>query len=164
MRDANQLRIKRGDRVRVEYSGQLKDTKASARRLGREIFEFTVGSQEVMPGINKAVIGMVEGERKQLTLAPKDAYGEFRPQLIREIPRTRFPSELVLKIGKRLTLIGVKSQRRRKATIMDLKPTTVVVDGNHELAGKTIEVEIQLLVRTPGACGNKRARDLGGEA
>ncbi len=139
-------KAKVGDRVRVEYSGQFKDEKAGLQRLGREIFEFTIGSRDVMPGINKGIVGMVEGERKQMTLQPQDAYGEFRANLIQEISRQRLPSDVVLKIGKRLTTVGQKSGRRRKVRIVELTPTTVVVDGNHPLAGKTVEVEFQLLV------------------
>lgn len=139
-------KAKVGDRVRVEYSGQFKDEKTGLQRLGREIFEFTIGSRDVMPGINKGIVGMVEGERKQMTLQPQDAYGEFRANLIQEISRQRLPSDVVLKIGKRLTTVGQKSGRRRKVRIVELTPTTVVVDGNHPLAGKTVEVEFQLLV------------------
>ncbi len=146
MKHSNEIKAKLGDRVRIEYSGQFKDAKAGLQRLGREVFEFTVGSHEIMPGISKGVVGMVEGERKQLTLSPREAYGEFRSKLIREIPRSRLPSDTILKVGKRLTTIGVKSGRRRKVTIVELKPTTVIVDGNHPLAGKTLEVEFQLLV------------------
>lgn len=105
-------KAKVGDRVRVEYSGQFKDEKAGLQRLGREIFEFTIGSRDVMPGINKGIVGMVEGERKQMTLQPQDAYGEFRPNLIQEISRQRLPSDVVLKIGKRLTTVGQKSGQR----------------------------------------------------
>jgi peptidylprolyl isomerase len=146
MSSSNVNKAKLGDRVRIEYSGQFKDEKAGLQRLGREIFEFTIGSHEVMPGINKGVVGMVEGERKLMTLQPQDAYGEFRPNLIQEISRQRLPSDVVLKVGKRLTTIGQKSGRRRKVRVVELTPTTVVVDGNHPLAGKTVEVEFQLLV------------------
>ena len=146
MNDSKAAKAKLGDHVRIEYSGQFKDEKAATQRLSREVFEFTVGSGEIMRGISKGVVGMVEGERKQLTLQPKDAYGEFRTQLIREIPRQRFPSGIVLKVGKRLTTVGVKSGRRRMVTIVELRPSTVVVDGNHPLAGRIVEVEFQLLV------------------
>src|ERR1051326_3198204 len=109
MNNSKAVKAKLGDRVRIEYSGQFKDGKAGLQRLGREVFEFTVGSHEVMPGISKGIVGMVEGERKQVTLQPKDAYGEFRANLIREISRQRLPSNVVLKVGKRLTTVGVKS-------------------------------------------------------
>lgn len=146
MNNSKVAKAKLGDHVRIEYSGQYKDEKSSVQRLGRELLDFIVGSREVMPGINKGVVGMVEGERKQLTLIPQDAFGVFRPNLIREIPRTRLPSDVVLKVGKRLTTIGVKSGRRSKVRILELTPTTVVVDGNHPLAGKTVDVDFQLLV------------------
>ena len=163
MNNSKALKAKLGDHVRIEYSGQFKDEKAGLQRLGREVFEFTIGSSEVMPGINKGVVGMVEGERKQMTLRPQDAYGEFRPQLIQEIPRSRLPSDVVLKVGKRLTTIGVKSGRRRKVKIVELTSTTVVVDGNHPLAGKTVEVEFQLLVHDTSANGAGLKRDIGSD-
>lgn len=164
MNDAKAMKAKIGDRVRIEYSGQFKDKKAGLQRLGREVFEFTVGSREVMPGLSRGVVGMVEGERKQMTFSPRDAYGEFRAHLIREIPRSRLPSDVVLKVGKRLTTIGTKTGRRRKVRIVEFTPTMVVVDGNHPLAGQTVEIEFQLLVHevSSGQPGNKR--DIGGEA
>lgn len=164
MSNSNEIKAKRGDRVRIEYSGQFKDAKAGLQHLGREVFEFTVGSHEVMPGISRGVVGMVEGERKQLTLSPKEAYGEFRANLIREIPRSRLPSDVVLKVGKRLTTVGTKSGRRRKVRIVELTPTAVVVDGNHPLAGKTVEVEFQLLVHDSSSTSNGSKPELGGEA
>lgn len=164
MKDMRMVKVKLGDRVRIEYSGHYRDEKAGIQRLGRQVYEFTVGSQEVMPGINKGVLGMVEGERKQLTLQPRDAYGEFRSQLIREIPRSRLPSDVVLKVGKRLSTVGVQSGRRRKVKIVELTPTAVVVDGNHPLAGKTVEVEFQLLVHDCPSPYLDRKRDVGGEA
>lgn len=158
MSNSKASKAKLGDRVRIEYSGQFKDEKAGLQRLTREIVEFTIGSHDVMPGINKGVVGMVEGERKQMTLQPQDAYGRFRPNLIQEISRQRLPSEVVLKVGKRLTTIGQKSGRRRKVRVVELTPTTVVVDGNHPLAGKTVEIEFQLLVHDLPADPTTRKR------
>ncbi len=157
-------KAKVGDHVRVEYSGHFRDDKSAMQRLGQEVLEFIVGSRAVMPGINKGVVGMVEGERKQMTLLPRDAYGEFRSNLIQEIPRHRLPAEMVLRVGKRLTTVGVKSGRRRKVRIVELTPTTVTVDGNHLLAGKTVEVEVQLLVHNLAATSTKPKRNLGGKA
>ncbi len=163
MSNSKAMKAKLGDHVRIEYSGHFKDEKAGMQRLGREVLEFAIGSKDVMPGINKGVLGMVEGERKQMTLLPRDAYGEYRPQLIQEVPRSRLPSDVVLKVGKRLTTVGVKSGRRRKVKIVELTSTTVVVDGNHPLAGKTVEVEFQLLVHDTSPNGAGLIRDLGSD-
>ena len=134
-----------GDRVRVQYVGLLKDGIAIKKRPGGRVLEFTVGSQEVIPGISLGVVGMAEGQQKRLTLQPKDAYGSVRLKLIKEVPRLRFPSHLDLSVGKRLTSTGTTSGRRRRVRVVEIKPDTVVVDGNHPLAGKVLEVEVQLV-------------------
>ena len=138
-------RVKLGDRVRVQYLGLLNDGTAAEKHRGRKVLEFTVGSKEVIPGISLGVVGMAKGEQKRLTLQPQDAYGAVRRKLIKEIPRQRFSTHLDLRVGKRLTSIGVTSGRRRRVQVVEIKPDTVVVDGNHPLAGKVLEVEVQLV-------------------
>ena len=138
-------RAKLGDRVRVQYFGLLKDGTAADNFRGRQVLAFTVGGKEVIRGISFGVVGMVEGEQKRMTLQPKDAYGAVRRKLIKEIPRQRFPTHLDLCVGKRLTATGATSGRRRRVQVVEIKPDTVVVDGNHPLAGKVLEVEVQLV-------------------
>ena len=158
-------RAKLGDRVRVQYLGLREDGSAIRHSRGRQVLEFTVGSKEVMPGISLGVVGMAEGEQKRLTLQPKDAYGTVRPKLIKEVSRQRFPSRLELFVGKRLTATSVNSGRRRRVEVAELRPDTVLVDGNHPLAGEVLEVELQLvsLASSSSDRGNAQHK-LGGEA
>lgn len=147
-------KAKEGDRVRVKYSGVPKLVAPAPQPRGRQLVEFTVGSDEIIRGISWGVIGMVPGEKKSLKLDPKDAFGAVRRDLFKEVPRDRFPDDLKLIIGKKLTAIGVNSRRRRKVLVVEIKKETVVIDGNHPLAGKTVEVELQLVgiaVKLPGA-------------
>jgi peptidylprolyl isomerase len=122
-------RAKVGDRVRVQYLGLLESGAATEKKRGRRVLEFTVGSDEVIPGISKGVEG----------------YGAVRSRLIKEVARQRFPADLDLCVGKRLMSTGVSSGRRRRVRVLQINPHTVVVDGNHPLAGKILEVEIQLV-------------------
>ncbi len=138
-------KAKLGDRVRVQYLGLQKNCTGHGTPRKRQVLEFVVGSKEVMPGISIGVLGMAEGEEKRLTLQPKDAYGVVLRKLIKEVPRQRFPSNLDLHVGKRLTATGVVSGRKRRVQVVEVKPNSVVVDGNHPLAGEILEVEIQLL-------------------
>jgi len=143
---------KLGDRVQVQYLGVLANGKAIGHSRGRKVLEFTVGGKEVMKGISLGVVGMVEGQEKRLTIPPKDAYGAVRAKLIREVARQRFPSDLQLHVGQRLAK-KVTSGRRRQVKVVELRPESVVVDGNHPLAGEAVEVELQLisLQRTDGS-------------
>ncbi len=134
-----------GDRVRVQYLGLSKDGTGTGRPHKREVLEFTVGGKDVIPGVSFGVLGMAEGEQKRMTLQPKDAYGTVHRKLIKEVSRQRFPSNLALHIGQRLTATGVTSGRQRRVEVVEVKSDTVVVDGNHPLAGEVLEVEIQLL-------------------
>jgi FKBP-type peptidyl-prolyl cis-trans isomerase 2 len=140
----NVNRAKHGDRVRVQYVRLLKDGTATQKHSGRQVLEFFVGSKAVIRGISLGVVGMAHGEEKRLTLEPKDAYGAVRRQLIREFPRERFRTCLDLRVGKRLVSSGATSSRRR-VRVVEVRETTVVVDGNHPLAGEVLEVELQLV-------------------
>ncbi len=133
-----------GDRVRVEYTGPMSDGKTK-NGLGRRVFEFTVGGDGVLSGINRGVVGMTVGERKQLTLEPQDAYGPVRQNRIKEISRRRLPGNLEPFVGARLAKISTTSGRRRKVRIVEVKAVTVVIDGNHPLAGKVLEIELLLM-------------------
>ena len=138
-------KAKLGDRVKVQYVGLLKDGSTTQKRSGRQVLDFVVGSDEVIPGVSMGVVGMAKGEQKRMTLEPGRAFGEIRPKLIKQVPRERIPSHIELRVGKRLVFVGTKSGRRRRVRVLELKPDTILVDGNHPLAGKVHEVELQLV-------------------
>jgi FKBP-type peptidyl-prolyl cis-trans isomerase 2 len=149
------VKAKIGDRVRVQYLGLLQCGAVSEKRSTRQVLEFTVGSDEVIPGISLGVVGMAEGDQKRLTLQPEEGYGAVRPKLIKEVARQRFPAHLNLHAGKRLTSVGVRSGRRRQVHVLQVNPHTVIVDGNHPLAGKVLEVEVQLVSLVSPPAGRK---------
>jgi len=144
--------VKVGDRVSVQYARVRKQTSVAAKLPETKQLEFTVGSDAVMPGLSQGVMGMVAGEQKRLTLQPSDAYGPVQPGLIKEIPRAQFPKRLTLRVGKRLTALGGASGRRRRVRVVEIKPKSVLVDGNHPLAGKVVELEVTLI--SVGASAN----------
>lgn len=153
---------KLGDRVRVEYTGPMSDG-TSKNGLGRREFEFTVGSDEVLSGISRGVVGMAVGERKQLTLEPQDAYGPVRRDRIKEISRRRLPGNLEPFVGTRLAKVSATSGRRRKVRIVEVKAVTVVVDGNHPFAGKVLEVELLLMSLRSSQANATRHCDVSGD-
>jgi peptidylprolyl isomerase len=151
-----------GDRVLVQLVA-FQVPRLRGQRAQRTSVEFTVGSGEVIPGISLGVVGMAVGEQKRLVLQPQDAYGDVRQNLISEVPRKRFPQHLKLHAGKRLSAVNAAG-RRRRIRIVQLKRTSVVVDANHPLAGKVLEVEIRLLALRPSRANQEKLPfDLGGE-
>jgi FKBP-type peptidyl-prolyl cis-trans isomerase 2 len=140
-------RAKLGDRVCVQYLALRENGQAVEHAGGRkgQVLEFTVGSKETLRGISYGVMGMAVGQERRLTLDPKDAYGVVRSNLVKEIPRGRFPSRMDLYVGKRLIQTAADLGHRRRVVILEITPDTVTVDGNHPLAGEVLEVELLLI-------------------
>lgn len=155
-----------GDRVRIQYHRLRDQNVAGVKARGRNTCEFTVGSREVFTALSLGVVGMAPGDRKQLTLQPLEAYGKLQPKLVRQVPRERFPKHLDLQVGKRLTATRGIAGRRRRVTVVEIKADSVIVDGNHPLAGQVIKLEVCLISLDSSANANrtKPQFDMGSES
>jgi peptidylprolyl isomerase len=135
---------KEGDTVKINYTGTLEDGSEFDSSRDREPLEFTIGSGQVIPGFNDAVIGMKVGEKKTITIPPEEAYGPHNEQMVITIPRSQFPPDMELTVGQQ-----IQSQqpggRIMRATVLELSPDSVKIDANHPLAGKTLTFDIELV-------------------
>lgn len=146
------MAVKSGDTVKVDYlgttGGVVFDTsiEADAKKAGLkprpfyEPLQFKVGSGQVVPGFDKAVLGMKVGDEKTVDLPPKEAYGEWNPEGVYQIPRTMFENGTVLKVG-----MNVVSPQGMPGVIVNVSDSqNVSIDFNHFLAGKTLTFKIIL--------------------
>src|SRR5436853_4601660 len=98
------LRVATDRVVTIEYSARLTngDLIDSTDHCGP--VTYLHGNEQIFPTLEQAVEGLAVGEEKRLSLAPRETYGEHRPELIRRMPRAQLPPELTLEIGKRYTV------------------------------------------------------------
>ena len=136
--------IKKGDNVKVEYTGTLQDGSVfdSSEKHGKPL-EFEVGAGNMISGFDNAVVGMSEGEEKEFTLEPKDAYGDVNPQLNMKIPREKIPAEEV-KPGM-VVMVGLKTGQQVPAKVTEVDEKEVTLDLNHPLAGKKLTFKIKIV-------------------
>ena len=73
--------IKSGDKVAIHYTGTLLDGTTFDSSEGREPLEFTVGTGQIIPGLDSALPGMAVGEKKVVKVPCLDAYGPIRPEM-----------------------------------------------------------------------------------
>jgi len=66
---------KQGDTVKVHYTGKLEDGTLFETSTDRNPLPFTVGEGQIIPGFEKAVIGMTPGESKTAKVPVDEAYG-----------------------------------------------------------------------------------------
>ena len=67
--------VKKGDRVKVHYTGKLEDGSVFDSSIGKDPLEFTAGAGQMIKGFDSAVIGMEVGEEKEVKIPPEEAYG-----------------------------------------------------------------------------------------
>lgn len=132
-----------GKKVKTHYRGTLDDgTQFDSSYDRGEPLEFTCGAGQMIAGFDAAVKDMQPGEKKTVHLEPSEAYGERRDDLMIEIPADHAPKGL--KVGDKVALRGPNGQPI-PVTVTRVTPAKIVVDANHELAGKPLNFEIELV-------------------
>ncbi len=135
--------IKNGSMVSLEYTLSDEKAKVIESNKGKEPMSYTQGQSQIIPGLEKELMGMKVGGTKNVRVKPEDAYGPVDPKAYREIPRDNVPAE-ALKVGA--TLVAKNSQGQSfPVRVHEIKEKTVVMDFNHPLAGKTLTFDVKVL-------------------
>lgn len=121
---------KKGDTVKVHYTGRFEDGEIFDSSTGKEPLEFTIGKGEVIPGFEEAIIGMNTGESKTVKIPPEKAYGPRYDELVLTVERSRFPDDMEPQLGQQLQL-RQPDGRTFIVTITDINETAVTLDANH---------------------------------
>lgn len=95
------------------------------------------GYDGIFPLVERALDGKSAGDSCRLTLAPDDAFGEYDAELVHVEPRDKFPNDVA--VGMQFEGEGEHSGEMLIYTVTDLADDMVVVDGNHPLAGQTLD-------------------------
>ncbi|HEX9952060.1 MAG TPA: FKBP-type peptidyl-prolyl cis-trans isomerase [Rubricoccaceae bacterium] len=131
-----------GDTVHIHYTGTLADGTEFDSSRGREPLRFTLGAGQVVPGFDRAVDGMAEGQTQTVTIPAAEAYGEHDPENTLVVPAANLPTGVVL--GDRLAL-GTPDGGQVAVTVTAIDADGATLDANHDLAGKDLTFEITLV-------------------
>ena len=145
-------KVENGDTISVNYVGKLEDGTVFDTSVKEEAIEagiynqmrnyepltFTVGTGQMIGGFDEGVVGMRVGETKTLKIPPEEAYGEYDPELSRELPveAVNFAPEVGMQLATDTGLRGI---------VTEVEDQSFVIDFNHELAGKTLIFEVTVV-------------------
>nr|WP_102135921.1 peptidylprolyl isomerase [Algoriphagus sanaruensis] len=138
------MQAKKGDAVAVHYTGRLEDGSVFDSSESRSPLSFTLGDGNMIKGFDSAVYGMAIGDKKTVTIPAAEAYGERRQDMMIDIPLDQVPPHIQPEIGLQLTLQGAGGQPV-PVTVVDVTDAKIVLDANHELAGKDLIFDIELV-------------------
>lgn len=134
--------ITRGSIVKISYKLSIDGNKVISVAADHPI-EFVQGKGEIISGLENSLYGMRKGEIKQVRIEPLLAYGKHNPSLLVNIPKSDLTSTIPLFPG---VILEVKDENGNisEGRIDNLESNTVLVDFNHPLAGKTLDIEIKI--------------------
>ena len=139
--------VKKGDVVKVEYiitdetGTKLYD---SSEISNQRPIKIQIGSGQVFKAFENAIIGMELGEKKEIILPPEQAFGMIDSLLFEKVPKSQFPNEEEIVIGKEIEYVGPNGISS-SAWIRLIKDDYVIIDMNPPLAGKTIKLILKLV-------------------
>ncbi len=129
--------------VSIDYTltvdGQVVDTTE-----GDEPLYFLQGHQNIIPGLERELVGMKIGDSKKVVVTPGEAYGEVDPDNIIDVPRSEFPEEIPLEPGTELEVKNSDGEVL-SATINEVNTDSVKLDFNHPLAGKELTFDVTVV-------------------
>lgn len=136
--------VKKGDNVKVHYTGKLNDGTVFDSSEGGEPLEFAVGSGQVISGFEEGVVGMKVGESKVIEIPVEKAYGERNDAMVIQAPIEQVPPDLNPELGMRLEMGGANGEILR-VVVTEITDTHITLDANPPLAGKDLTFEVEVV-------------------
>lgn len=138
------MKIAENSYVGLEYvltidSGEEIDRSPAGQPLG-----FIAGADQIIPGLEKALIGMAVGDESKVTVEPEEAYGQMDKDMVQQVPKSHFPAEAEITPGMSFQADGPNGPFM--VTIAAINDDdTVTVDLNHPLAGERLHFEVRIV-------------------
>lgn len=135
--------INENSSVKVHYTGKLEDGTVfdSSLTEGREPLEVKLGEGKLIPGFEKGLYGLSAGEKTTIKIQANDAYGDIVEERIQEVEKQYVPESVFA--GQQLT--ADTPQGPITVVVKEIKEATVVLDGNHPLAGKNLIFDLEVI-------------------
>ena len=146
---SEQLKIKEGVVVSLDYTLRLDDGEIVDSSAGDEPLEYLHGHGQIIPGLEKALVGLGVGDSKKVVVPAAEAYGEMDMEAFEIVPRSMFPDDMELEEGLALSLRDAETNEPFEAAIAEIRETEVMLDFNHPLAGETLHFEVQIPALRP---------------
>ena len=136
---AGELAVADGMTVSLEYTLTLTDRTKVDSNVGLAPVVFTQGSGHLVPGLEKALVGMKTGQTKRVEVPAELGYGAYNPDAQIRVPKQKVPP--TVKVGDVLT----RPSDQKPLKVLEITADTVIMDANHPLAGKDLVFDIKIL-------------------
>ena len=137
------MKIQKNVVVGIDYTLTNAEGKVLDSSKGKQPLLFIQGSGGIIPGLEKALEGKAQGDKIVVSISPEEGYGVHEAGLIQEVPRQYFKGAKAIELGMQFRASDGKVTRVFK--VIGFGDGTVKVDGNHELAGVTLNFDVDVV-------------------
>ena len=110
---------------------------------GQEPMPYLHGAANLVPGLEKELIGKAAGDKLSVVVTPEDGYGHKDAAMIQELPRTSFGGVDEIEVG--MEFHAETENGMQVVEVIELTDETVTIDGNHPLAGVELHFDIEVV-------------------
>ena len=135
--------VDQGKKISIEYTLTLGNKEVIDTNVGKDPLTFVQGSHKIIPGLEKALVGMKTGESKKVTVKPEEGYGPVSKEMVKVVDKSKLPPE-AQKVGAPVSASTPEGQVAR-GKVIKIKDDKATIDFNHPLAGKTLFFNVKIL-------------------
>ncbi len=110
---------------------------------GEAPLEYLHGYQNIVPGLEAELNGKKVGDSFKVSVEPEQGYGELDPSLVQELPKDMFQGVESVEVG--MEFHAETQHGLQIVEVVEVEDETVTIDGNHPLAGQTLNFEIEVI-------------------
>lgn len=130
--------------VSIHYTVKDSAGKKMESSVGEEPLVYLHGHDQIITGLEKAIDGKSPGDKMNVTISPKEGYGEYNDEMVSTLKKEQFKDQKQLKVGS-IFQFSDQDGNPVVVRIKEIKGNSVIVDGNHPFAGQTLKFDIEVV-------------------
>ena len=135
-----------GDKLVVTIHYKLTDNSGNVidSSEGKKPLTYLHGAKNIIPGLEKPLVGKTQGAKLQVKVDPIDGYGVVRPELTTVVERSLFQGVETLEVGMTFEATAPDGSRQQ-VVVKKVEEDKVTIDANHPLAGVTLNFDVEVV-------------------
>jgi len=135
-----------GDKLVVSMHYKLTDAEGTVidSSEGSDPLTYLHGAGNIIPGLEKELVGKTEGATMQVTVDPAEGYGELNPEMIQTVPKEAFQGVETIEPGMSFEAQGPDGSAQH-IVVKEVDGDNIIIDANHPLAGKELNFDVEVV-------------------
>lgn len=111
---------------------------------GADPLVYLHGAGNIIPGLEKALLGKTQGDSLQVDVEAAEGYGEIKPEMIQLVPRSAFEGVESIEVDMAFEAHTPEGGVQR-IVVREIEGDQITVDANHPLAGMDLHFKVEIL-------------------